>query len=65
MLEGGRVTEQGCRDDLLAVRGRYATQWEAQRSAMPDRTGPPAFPVPATPAGPDRATDDIREVSAR
>ncbi|MDQ0946310.1 ABC-type multidrug transport system ATPase subunit [Streptomyces phaeochromogenes] len=44
-LEGGRVTEQGCRDGLLAVRGRYATQWEAQRSAMPDRTGPPAFPV--------------------
>ncbi|MFJ3821452.1 ABC transporter ATP-binding protein [Streptomyces nodosus] len=64
VLEDGRITEQGRHDDLLAARGRYATLWEAQRTAQPDRTdGDPGRP-PA-PAAEARAADDIREGSAR
>ncbi|MFJ8601435.1 ABC transporter ATP-binding protein [Streptomyces shenzhenensis] len=64
VLEDGRITEQGRHDDLLAVRGRYATLWEAQRTAQPDRTAAAPRRLPA-PAGGDRAADDIRQGSAR
>ncbi|MEV5758808.1 ABC transporter ATP-binding protein [Streptomyces tendae] len=39
VLEDGRVTEQGRHDDLLAAGGRYATLWNAQRSADDIREG--------------------------
>lgn len=39
VLEDGRVTEQGRHDDLIAARGRYASLWEAQRSADDIREG--------------------------
>ncbi|MFJ8790606.1 ABC transporter ATP-binding protein [Streptomyces sp. NPDC102462] len=64
VLEDGRITEQGRHDDLLAARGRYATLWEAQRTAQPDRTAAVPRRLSASP-GTDRAADDIREGSAR
>lgn len=60
----GRVTEQGRHDELLAAQGRYASLWEAQRSARPDPADAAPGRPPA-PAGADRAADDIREGSAR
>ncbi|WP_333742589.1 ABC transporter ATP-binding protein [Streptomyces ardesiacus] len=64
VLEDGRVTEQGRHDDLLAAQGRYAALWEAQPTAVPDESDRTPHHRPA-PAGADRATDDIREGSAR
>ncbi|MEU3183960.1 ABC transporter ATP-binding protein [Streptomyces sp. NPDC006923] len=37
VLEGGRVTEQGRHDDLLAADGRYARLWRAQQKVRPAR----------------------------
>ncbi|MFF2523481.1 ABC transporter ATP-binding protein [Streptomyces liangshanensis] len=62
VLEDGRVTEQGRHDDLLAARGRYATLWDAQRTAPPDEADGAVRPVTTTAA---RAADDIHEGSAR
>ena len=34
VIEGGRVTERGTHDELLAANGRYAAQWRVQPGAL-------------------------------
>ena len=40
VLEGGRITEQGAHDDLIALNGRYAAFWMERRRAAGWRIGP-------------------------
>ncbi|MEU0965075.1 ABC transporter ATP-binding protein [Streptomyces sp. NPDC005917] len=63
-LDGGRITEQGRHDDLLAADGLYARLWEAQQEALPVPSDGVPRQVTARPvAGETR--DDIREGSSR
>ena len=45
VLDGGRVVERGRHDELVALRGRYATLWRAQREL--EEFGEASVPVPA------------------
>ncbi|MFH8570903.1 ABC transporter ATP-binding protein [Streptomyces sp. NPDC017993] len=49
VMEGGRLTELGTHDDLVAADGAYAALWRSWRSRHGERTDAPAAP------GPDRA----------
>ncbi|MER7837609.1 ABC transporter ATP-binding protein [Streptomyces sp. NPDC096040] len=63
-LDGGRITEQGRHDDLLAADGLYARLWEAQQEALPvPSDGVPRQNTARPVAGGTR--DDIREGSSR
>ncbi|MEV8350826.1 hypothetical protein ACFVTT_27925 [Streptomyces niveus] len=50
LLKAGDLAEHGTHDELIAVRGRYATTFEAQQSSTPPTARIPNLTTPTVSA---------------